>query len=112
MERSELARRIGSRIKENRKRLRISQEELAFKADMHPSYLGCVERGEKCPTIETVFKISAALGVPLSLLISVEGSDENVSKARARINSAVEKVPPEKLSVLADAVEKLAELTE
>ena len=112
MERSELARRIGSRIKENRKSQHISQEELAFKADIHPSYLGCVERGEKCPTIETVFRISEALGVPISLLISVEGADETVSKARARINAAVDRIPPEKLTVFADTIEKIAKLTE
>ena len=42
---------IGQRIHELRRQRRMSQEELALLSDIHPAYLGRVERGEKCPTV-------------------------------------------------------------
>ena len=38
---------IGSQIRILRKNKNLSQEELAFKAGFHPTYIGQVERGEK-----------------------------------------------------------------
>lgn len=38
---------IGLQIRILRKNKKLSQEELAFKAGLHPTYIGQVERGEK-----------------------------------------------------------------
>ncbi len=46
----------------------LSQEKLAERCGCHPTYIGQLERGEKNPTIESVGKVAAALGIPLSQL--------------------------------------------
>jgi transcriptional regulator with XRE-family HTH domain len=38
-----------------------SQETLAYRAGLHPTYVGQIERGEKSSTIPTIFKLSAGL---------------------------------------------------
>lgn len=38
---------VGNNIKKYRKKLGISQEELAEKAGLHRTYIGSIERGER-----------------------------------------------------------------
>jgi XRE family transcriptional regulator, regulator of sulfur utilization len=59
---------LGDNIRASRKRAGFSQEKLAEKADLHPVYVGQVERGEKAVSVEALFKISAALGTSVSNL--------------------------------------------
>lgn len=60
----------GARIRSYRKSQNLSQEKLAEMSDIHPTYLGQIERGEKNATIEVIQKITAALHVPLSTLFA------------------------------------------
>ena len=48
-----------------RKQIGISQEELAFRCGVHRTYIGALERGEKSPTLNTIEKIAAGLGVKM-----------------------------------------------
>lgn len=57
---------IGKRIREERQKANLTQEELGEKADIHYSFLGYIERGAKKASIRTINKISVALGVPVS----------------------------------------------
>lgn len=59
---------LGERIKELRKKLGMTQEDLAFKVGVDRSYMGFVERGEKNPTVATISKIAKSLKVQLSEL--------------------------------------------
>lgn len=65
---SELSGEIGKRIRNYRTQLKLSQEELAERCSLHPTYIGQVERGEKNATLESISKIAAGLNVPLSAL--------------------------------------------
>ena len=49
--------RFGMRIQKVRKEKRISQEELAAQLSMHRTYIGMIERGERNPTIRTLYKL-------------------------------------------------------
>ncbi len=72
---SGLASEIGKRIWNYRTQQNLSQEELAEKCSLHPTYIGQVERGEKNATIESISKIAAGLNVPLSTLFeNIEGA--------------------------------------
>ena len=42
---------LGQRIRAERTARKMTQEELAERADLHPTYIGQVERGEKSLTI-------------------------------------------------------------
>jgi len=53
-------------IKDTREEMGISQEELAFIAGVHRTYIGMIERGEQNVTLLTIRRIADALGVSLS----------------------------------------------
>ncbi|HEX2096164.1 MAG TPA: helix-turn-helix transcriptional regulator [Solirubrobacterales bacterium] len=61
---SDVARRFGDNLVRCRKAAGISQEELGFRASLHRTQIGCLERGENCPRIDTVAKLAGALEVP------------------------------------------------
>lgn len=54
---------IGDAIRECRKRAGISQEKLAEKADLHPNYVGKIERGEQWISLHALLRVAKALGV-------------------------------------------------
>ena len=57
---------VGKRIKELRNKLGISQEELAFKSEIHRTYIASLEVGKRNVSIETLEKVVNALEVSLS----------------------------------------------
>jgi transcriptional regulator with XRE-family HTH domain len=54
---------LGATVRSYRQKAHWSQEKLAEKADLHPNYVGEIERGEKAVSIDTLLKIARALGV-------------------------------------------------
>lgn len=56
---------FGKTVAEFRKQIGISQEELAYRCGVHRTYIGALERGEKSPTLNTIEKIAAGLGVKM-----------------------------------------------
>lgn len=74
---SEIAKVVGQRIRNYRTGLSWSQERLAEAAGCHHTYIGQIERGEKNATIESVEKIAAAMGVPMSQLFEGLGGQQN-----------------------------------
>lgn len=52
---------IGQTIREKRKELNMTIEELAYDAKINDKFLGEVERGEKEPSIDTLMKIAKGL---------------------------------------------------
>ena len=63
---------FGLRIVELRKNAGISQDELAFRSNIHRAYMGTIERGEKSVTLNTVEKIASGLGVKVKDLFDWE----------------------------------------
>lgn len=63
-----LARQVGARIRHLRREHGLSQEAFAERCDLHRTYIGAIERGEKTMTIATASKLASALGVSLSEL--------------------------------------------
>jgi transcriptional regulator with XRE-family HTH domain len=60
---------VGNNIKKYRKKLGISQEELAGKAGLHRTYIGGIERGERNITLDSLQIIAVALKVaPVELI--------------------------------------------
>ncbi len=70
MPRGALTRRFGSSVRELRAQRGLSQEEFALLCDLHRTYVGSIERGEKTVTIETAHKLSEALGITLSQMFA------------------------------------------
>lgn len=61
---------FGERVRELRKSKGLSQEELSFKADLHRTYIGMIERGEKNITLVNIEKIANSLEVSINNLIN------------------------------------------
>ncbi len=53
---------LGRNIRNIRECKQLSQEELAFKISSTRNYIGCIERGEKFPSIAIILDIKEALG--------------------------------------------------
>ena len=63
-----IQKRFGDRIRSLRQLRKLSQEELAFRAGIHRTYLGGVERGERNPALKNINSLAEALNVTLSEL--------------------------------------------
>ena len=74
----ELIKLVGERIRFFRKERGLSQEELAYRAGLHNTYIGQVERGEKNATIESLAKISTALGITVAELFHDMASQQKI----------------------------------
>jgi transcriptional regulator with XRE-family HTH domain len=68
--RADLRATFGSRVRELRQRLGLSQEELAEKADLHRNYIGGIERGERNVGLINVGKLAGALDVSVAELFA------------------------------------------
>ena len=65
-----LHRRLARHALAQRKKLGISQEELATRSALHRTYIGAIERGERNISLATLELIAKGLGVePSELLI-------------------------------------------
>lgn len=59
---------FGEKVREIRKERGLSQEELSYKADLHRTYIGMIERAEKNITLVNIEKIAIALDVEIAEL--------------------------------------------
>lgn len=97
---------LGKRIKEVRQKIGLTQEELGERAELHYSYIGQVERGNKLPSIKTLKKIAAALNIKLEALLedtpSYETSSQNL--LNREILNFLKDSPPEDLKLFLDVI--------
>ena len=60
---------FGKLVRQRRQDLGLTQEQVAEKADLHPTYLGSVERGERNIALENIIALARALKIsPQELL--------------------------------------------
>lgn len=97
---------IGRRIRELRKKMGLSQEELSERAEITPNYLSRIERGTENPTLDALIRLADALEVEmwemfdfghtvarkeLRLLLNklVRGTDENELRLVVKVIKAI-----------------------
>ena len=66
-------RQLGDAIRALRELRGLSQEELAFKAGLHRTYIGSVERGERNLSLRNIVKIATTLNVSAANLLGRAG---------------------------------------
>lgn len=70
---------LGKRIREERLKLNLTQEQLAEDVDLTTAYIGQVERGERSLTLENIVRVANRLGVTIDYLLSDSLSASNDS---------------------------------
>jgi transcriptional regulator with XRE-family HTH domain len=63
-----VAKAVGKRIRELRKKKGWSQERLADESQMHRSYMWGIEQGRRNPSLRHMSRIADALGVGIATL--------------------------------------------
>jgi len=74
MDKKEILISFGERVRELRKGKGLSQENLSFKAELHRTYIGMIERAEKNITLINIEKIAKALEIQPSDLLRSNNS--------------------------------------
>lgn len=99
---------VGIRIRDYRNQRKMSQENLALTSGIHPDFLGKMERGERCPSIDTLNKVCDGLGIPMSQLLNFDIELEpSLEESFYRIKKVISGMPPDKAAELADIVENI-----
>ena len=106
----EITQAVGNRIRYFRRMQSISQEDLALRAGLNPAYFGQVERGLKCPTIDTLYRIARALDVSLPELLRLDTPAGYAADRGQWVNELLARVPPDKLDQVLKTVEDIVDL--
>ncbi|MCL1844097.1 MAG: helix-turn-helix domain-containing protein [Defluviitaleaceae bacterium] len=78
---------LGKRIREERRKLDLTQEQLAEDVNITQPHVGQLERGERGISIDTLISISNRLGVTVDYLLSdyIENEDEYLRQLWVRL---------------------------
>jgi transcriptional regulator with XRE-family HTH domain len=60
---------FGKNVRRARQQKKLTQEELAFEAEIDLTYVGGIERGKRNPSLLVMARIADALSVPLAKLL-------------------------------------------
>jgi len=67
----EIKKRFGLAVREQRKQLNVSQEELAMRIGADQAYVSRIEAGLMNVTLETVEQVAVALGIDVASLFTM-----------------------------------------
>jgi len=90
---------IGKRIKSIRKSRRLTQEQLAEKANLHSKYISSLECGRENPTLEVFLKLSSALKIEMIEIFAFEHEKDSVGELKKDINRLVDQAGLEQLKM-------------
>ncbi len=110
MDRLALSRLIGANIRKYRIQKDVSQEHLALESGIHPAYISKLERGEKCPTIDTLYRLAKALGIPVYKLIDIDGDMDNISDTAYKIQKSLSDLNTEQQNRVAELIDEIVDL--
>jgi transcriptional regulator with XRE-family HTH domain len=83
---------FGDALREIRKERELSQEQLALESGLDRTYVSLIERGSQSPTMRTIMKLAAVLGVkPSDIVLRMEGL---MPKPRPKSNRQTRGVVP------------------
>jgi transcriptional regulator with XRE-family HTH domain len=82
----------GRCVRQAREKAGLTQAELASQSGIHPGFVGCIERGEKKPSLETVDRFCRALGLTFGALYST---------ARGEVRNGAAEFRDKRIQVLA-----------
>jgi transcriptional regulator with XRE-family HTH domain len=60
---------FGLVLRDYRKRANLSQEKMALECDLDRTFISLLERGQRQPSLSTLFRLATVLSIPASDLI-------------------------------------------
>jgi len=73
-----LERLFGQILQEIRQQRDLSQEKLGFESGYHRTYISLLERGQKNPSLKTIFQLARALKIsPSEIIHRIENQMDN-----------------------------------
>ena len=93
---------LGKRIREERKKLNLTQAQLAEAIDISDTYMGAIERGERSLTLDTLVRLVERLGVTVDYMLSdsVSDSDSNIMNQIKQVIDNQRPKPPYKIDII------------
>jgi transcriptional regulator with XRE-family HTH domain len=76
---------LGTRLRALRKQRALSQERLGERSGLSGKFIGEVERGEKSISIDSLYRVSVALEIPLRDLTDVRERSQATNEDAERI---------------------------
>ena len=98
---------LGSRVKREREKQQLTQEQLAEMCSLSTSHVGHIERGTRIPSVEVLYKISCSLNISIDSLVF--DSFENSNSLFVNIESMINKKDQNKVNTFINTVKILAD---
>ena len=77
------------RLRQERKKSKLSQLELAVESGVSKNMIAYIETGKRTPTINTVIKLCNAMNISPAILFSV--SDDDKEKAKQQVLTLIQR---------------------
>ena len=104
----DMKRLLGMRIKELRKGIGFSQEELAERTGISSKYLSRIEMGQHFPSIDTLIRLADALNVELKDFFEFVHEVPSCRELKEILNNLVEGMDEDRLRLVVKVVKAMA----
>lgn len=103
---------VGSRMKQKRKELGLTQKDVAKVADISDRYYGQIERGECSPSLEVTDKIAKALETSFNWIVNdrAEVMEFRVNEEIDRLKEVLKDIPDDKMQTIDGLITQAARL--
>jgi transcriptional regulator with XRE-family HTH domain len=99
---------LGGRLRSLRISLGLTQEQLAERANLHYSYIGQVERGEKTPSLRTLKRLAEAMHTRVEYLVGETPTyEDQTGDLRRELLALLSDCPPQELQLIMDMIRVL-----
>ena len=96
---------LGNSIKHHRKRLRMTQENLADKLFVSPNYIYELEKSHKTPSLQLLINMSEIFGVSIdSLFMPDIATGENGDKEEDKLVNLVKTMPADDKEIIYELI--------
>ena len=91
---------IGQSIRRRRKEKHLTQESLAANVETSAQYISRIERGQVCPSLEFLYRLSAALECPIYSLLPSTAPSASTSFFSQELASQLNSCTPQQQQFL------------
>lgn len=104
---------VGARIRQYRLQKKLSQEKLAELSDLNTVYIGVIERGEKNPSIDILYKISKGLDINIcDLLKNIDKTESCIDKYPKMVYSLLLNLNENEQKIIYDLIKTALKLNQ